>query len=233
MSAIESCRTAALGGHVARCENCSHTQISYNSCRNRHCPKCEGAAARNGSPSAKPNCCRCGTIVVLRCRRPSPTSPTRTRPSSTICCSGLGRDADHDRGHPKHLGAGSAACSSCIPGLRRSPSSARAHDRPGRRHLARRREVGLLPARLPPGACTVAIIRRLFLEKLVAAHHAGALQFFGNHAALTDAQAFAAYLAPLRNSEWVVYSKRPFGGPRNCCAISRDTPTALPSPTGV
>src|SRR5688572_28204699 len=46
MSAIERCRTAALGGHVARCEACSHTHISYNSCRNRHCPKCQGAAAK-------------------------------------------------------------------------------------------------------------------------------------------------------------------------------------------
>jgi hypothetical protein len=46
MSAIESCRTAALGGHVARCEKCSHTHIAYNSCRNRHCPKCQGAAAK-------------------------------------------------------------------------------------------------------------------------------------------------------------------------------------------
>ncbi len=57
------------------------------------------------------------------------------------------------------------------------------------------------------------LFRRLFLEKLVAAHHAGQLQFFGNHAALADAQAFAAYLAPLRKIEWVVYAKRPFGGP--------------------
>ena len=57
------------------------------------------------------------------------------------------------------------------------------------------------------------LFRRLVLEKLDAAHHAGQLQFFGKHAALANAQAFAAYLAPLRNSEWVVYSKRPFGGP--------------------
>ncbi len=46
MSAIERCRTAALGGHVARCEDCAHTVIAYNSCRNRHCPKCQGAAAQ-------------------------------------------------------------------------------------------------------------------------------------------------------------------------------------------
>jgi hypothetical protein len=57
------------------------------------------------------------------------------------------------------------------------------------------------------------LFRRLVLEKLAAAHEAGALQFFGKYAALTNAQAFAAYLAPLRYSEWVVYSKRPFGGP--------------------
>src|SRR6202047_4090167 len=47
MSAIENCRTAALGGHVARCEDCAHSQISYNSCRNRHCPQCQGAAAKD------------------------------------------------------------------------------------------------------------------------------------------------------------------------------------------
>jgi Putative transposase len=59
------------------------------------------------------------------------------------------------------------------------------------------------------------LFRRLFLQKLVAAHQAGELQFFSNHVPLTDRQAFAAYLAPLRNSEWVVYSKRPFGGPKD------------------
>ena len=57
------------------------------------------------------------------------------------------------------------------------------------------------------------LFRRLFLDKLVAAHKAGQLQFFGRHAPLTHARAFAAYLAPLRNVEWVVYAKRPFGGP--------------------
>jgi hypothetical protein len=58
MSAIESCRTAALGGHVARCEDCAHIDIAYNSCRNRHCPKCQGAAAKQW-PNARPTCCRC------------------------------------------------------------------------------------------------------------------------------------------------------------------------------
>ena len=75
------------------------------------------------------------------------------------------------------------------------------------------------------------LFRRLFLERLLAAHQAAGLQFFGDHAALADAQAFAAYLAPLRRAEWVVYAKRPFGGPRPCWPISRAIPTASPSPT--
>src|SRR5262249_57290175 len=65
----------------------------------------------------------------------------------------------------------------------------------------------------PPVRVLSRLFRRLVLEKLAAAHKAGALQFFGKHAPLTNAQAFAAYLAPLRNREWVVYSKPPFGGP--------------------
>ena len=68
------------------------------------------------------------------------------------------------------------------------------------------------------------LFRRLFLERLIAAHKAGHLKFFGDHAALADAQAFAAYLAPLRRAEWVVYAKRPFGGPQAVLAyLSRYT----------
>ena len=72
------------------------------------------------------------------------------------------------------------------------------------------------------------LFRRLFLERLSAAHKQ--LQFFGNHTPLADAQAFAAYLAPLRKTKWVVYSKRPFADPRRCWPISPAIPTALPSP---
>jgi hypothetical protein len=60
----------------------------------------------------------------------------------------------------------------------------------------------------------VRVLSRLFLERLLAAHQANHLKFFGDHSALADAQAFAAYLAPLRRTEWVVYAKRPFGGPQ-------------------
>jgi hypothetical protein len=68
------------------------------------------------------------------------------------------------------------------------------------------------------------LFRRLFLERLLAAHQTNRLKFFGDHAALADAQAFAAYLAPLRRTEWVVYAKRPFGGPQAVLAyLSRYT----------
>ena len=75
------------------------------------------------------------------------------------------------------------------------------------------------------------LFRRLFLEQLAAAHEAGRLHFFGDHAPLAERRAFAAYLAPLRKIEWVVYAKRPFAGPRRCSPISPATPTASPSPT--
>src|ERR1700720_2869949 len=88
MSAIESCRTAALGGHVARCEDCAHSQISYNSCRNRHCPKCQGAAAKEWLAAREADLLPVPYYhVVSTLRRPSPISPTRTKPSSTTCCS--------------------------------------------------------------------------------------------------------------------------------------------------
>jgi hypothetical protein len=98
--------------------------------------------------------------------------------------------------------------------------------------LDRERWVACRPNFFLPVRVLSRLFRRLVLERLDAAHRAEQLQFFGKHVALTNARAFAAYLTPLRNSEWVVYSKRPFGGPRKCCTISRATPTASPSPTG-
>jgi len=75
------------------------------------------------------------------------------------------------------------------------------------------------------------LFRRLLLEKLTSAYQAGKLQFFGKHVSLTNPRSFAAYLAPLRDAKWVVYSKQPFGGPRKSCATSHATLTASPSPT--
>jgi Transposase zinc-binding domain len=88
MSAIERCRTVALGGHVARCENCANTVIAYNSCRNRHCPKCQGATAKEWLAEREAELLPVGYFhLSSRCRVRSPTSPTRTKPRSMVCCS--------------------------------------------------------------------------------------------------------------------------------------------------
>ena len=88
MSAIETCRTSALGGHVERCEDCAHERIAYNSCRNRHCPKCQGAAAGQWLAERQAELLPVPYITSSSpCRRRSARSRSRTRPSSTICCS--------------------------------------------------------------------------------------------------------------------------------------------------
>jgi hypothetical protein len=217
MSAIENCRTAALGGHVLRCEKCSHTTISYNSCRNRHCPKCQGAAAREWLAEREAELLPVpyfhvvfslpGRIADIAYQNKSAIYDLLFKASSETM---LTIAAD-----PKRLGArigflsvlhtwGSALnhhphVHMIVPG--------------GGFSLDRKRWISCRPNYLFPVEVLSALFRRLLLEKLTAAHAAGELQFFGNHANLADSKAFAAYLNPLRNSNWVVYCKEPFGGP--------------------
>ena len=218
MSAIESCRTAALGGHVARCENCSHTQISYNSCRNRHCPKCQGAAAKEWLAEREAELLPVPYYHVVF-TLPAAIADIAYQNKAVIynllfkASAGTLTTIAAD---PKHLGARIGVLS-----VLHTWGSALTHHPHvhmivpgGGISLDGEKWVSCRPGFFLPVRVLSRLFRRLFLEKLVAAHQAGELQFFGNHAALTDAQAFAAYLAPLRNSEWVVYSKRPFGGPK-------------------
>jgi hypothetical protein len=226
MSAIESCRTAALGGHVARCEDCSHTLIAYNSCRNRHCPKCQGAAAKEWLAAREAELLPVAYYHVVF-----------TLPAAIADIAYQNKAVIYDllfkvsaetlltiAADPKHLGArigitcvlhtwGSALTHHphvhmIVPGGGISPDGTRwVSCRPG----------FFLPVRV-----LARLFRRLFLQKLAAAHKR--LAFFGDHARLSDAKAFSAYLAPLRKTEWVVYSKRPFGGPQAVLAyLSRYT----------
>ena len=218
MSAIESCRTAALGGHVARCENCSHTQISYNSCRNRHCPKCQGAAAKEWLAEREAELLPVPYYHVVF-TLPAAIADIAYQNKAVIYNLLFKASAETlttIAADPKHLGARIGVLS-----VLHTWGSALTHHPHvhmivpgGGISLDGEKWVSCRPGFFLPVRVLSRLFRRLFLEKLVAAHHAGELQFFGNHAALTDAQAFAAYLAPLRNSEWVVYSKRPFGGPK-------------------
>ena len=218
MSAIESCRTAALGGHVARCENCSHTQIAYNSCRNRHCPKCQGAAAQEWLAAREAELLPVPYYhVVFTLPAAIADIAYQNKPVIyNLLFKASAKTLITIAADPKHLGARIGVLS-----VLHTWGSALTHHPHvhmivpgGGISLDGNKWVSCRPGFFLPVRVLSRLFRRLFLEKLVAAHQAGELQFFGNHAPLADAQAFAAYLAPLRNSEWVVYSKRPFGGPK-------------------
>jgi hypothetical protein len=217
MSAIESCRTAALGGHVLRCENCAHTLIAYNSCRNRHCPKCQGAAAKEWLAEREAELLPVpyfhvvftlpGRIADIAYQNKAVIYDLLFKASAETLIT-IAAD-------PKHLGARIGILS-----VLHTWGSALTHHPHvhmivpgGGFSLDGNSWVSCRPSFFLPVRVLSRLFRRLFLEKLVAAHAAGELQFFGQQAPLTETQAFAAYLAPLRTSEWVVYSKRPFGGP--------------------
>ncbi|HEV2080311.1 MAG TPA: IS91 family transposase [Allosphingosinicella sp.] len=217
MSAIEACRTEALGGHVAACASCGHRHIAYNSCKNRHCPKCQGPAARDWMSA------RAEELLPVEYFHVVFTLPAEI---ARIACwnkkaiYGLLFKASAETvmtiaADPRHLGArigmtsvlhtwGSALTHHphvhmIVPGGGLSPD--------GSRWIACRCGF-FLPVRV-----LSRLFRRLFLEGLIALHGAGKLAFFGDMTGLVDVRAFAAWLAPLRKAEWVVYAKPPFGGP--------------------
>jgi Putative transposase/Transposase zinc-binding domain len=218
MSAIESCRTAALGGHVARCEKCSHTLIAYNSCRNRHCPKCQGAAAQEwlGEREAELLPVPYFHVVFTLPARIADIAYQHKAVIYDLLFKASAETLITIAADPKHLGARIGVLS-----VLHTWGSALTHHPHvhmivpgGGLSLDGKSWVTSRPRFFLPVRVLSRLFRRLFLQKLVAAHQTGELQFFGNHAPLTERSAFAAYLAPLRNSEWVVYSKRPFGGPK-------------------
>jgi Putative transposase/Transposase zinc-binding domain len=217
MSAIESCRTAALGGHVARCENCSHTLIAYNSCRNRHCPKCQGATAKEWLAEREAELLAVPYFHVVF-TLPAQIADIAHQNKAVIYDLLFKASAETMTtiaADPKHLGARIGILS-----VLHTWGSALTHHPHvhmivpgGGISLDAARWVACRPDFLLYVGVLSRLFRRLVLEKLTATHSAGALQFFSKHAALADARAFAAYLAPLRNRKWVVYCKRPFGGP--------------------
>src|SRR6266516_3163928 len=228
MSAIESCRTAALGGHVARCEKCAHTHIAYNSCRNRHCPKCQGAAAKEWLADREAELLPV-PYYHLVFTLPAPIADIAYQNKAVIY--GILFKAAAETlvtiaADPKHLGARIG-----LTAVLHSWGSALTHHPHvhiivpgGGIALDGQRWISCRPGFFLPVRVLSRLFRRLLLEKLVAAHDAGRLRFFGAHARLAERDTFAAYLAPLLKAEWVVYSKRPFGGPEAVLAyLSRYT----------
>jgi hypothetical protein len=213
MSAIESCRTAPLGGHVERCEACAYTRIAYNSCRNRHCPKCQGAAAREWLADREAELLPVPYSHVVF-TLPAPIADIAYQNKAVIY--GILFKAAAETlitiaADPKHLGARIG-----LTAVLHSWGSALTHHPHvhvivpgGGISLDGERWISCRPGFFLPVRVLSRLFRRLFLAKLVAAHDAGCLQFFGDHVQLAERHVFIAYLAPLRRAEWVVYSKRP------------------------
>jgi Putative transposase/Transposase zinc-binding domain len=228
MAAIESCRTAALGGHVARCEACAHTLIAYNSCRNRHCPKCQAVAAKEWLAAREAELLPV-PYYHLVFTLPAPIADLAYQ-NKTVIYDALFKAAAETlitiAADPKHLGARIG-----LTAVLHSWGSALTHHPHvhiivpgGGIALDGQRWIACRPGFFLPVRVLSRLFRRLFLERLTAAYDAGQLQFFGDHSPLSGHDAFTAYLAPLRSAEWVVYAKRPFGGPEAVLAyLSRYT----------
>ena len=228
MSAIERCRTAALGGHVARCEDCAYTTIAYNSCRNRHCPKCQGAAAKRWLAERQAELLPVPYFHVVF------TLPTAIAElayqNKAVVYDLLFKAASETvltiAADPKHLGARFG-----ITAVLHTWGSTMVHHPHvhmivpgGGISLDGSRWVSCRPSFFLPVRVFSNLFRGLMLAKLLAAHKAGRLQFFNQYAHLAERKAFARYLAPLRRRKWYVYSKRPFGGPEAVLAyLSRYT----------
>src|SRR5207253_4982782 len=218
MSAIERCRTAALGGHVVRCEDCAYTTIAYNSCRNRHCPKCQGAAARAWLADRQAELLPVPYFHVVF------TLPTAIADlayqNKAVVYDLLFRASAETvltiAADPKHLGARIG-----ITAVLHTWGSTMTHHPHvhmivpgGGISLDGSRWLSCRPRFLLPVPVLAKLFQGLMLAKLLAAHKAGRLAFFGPHAHLAERRAFAAYLAPLRRITWYVYAKPPFGGPK-------------------
>ena len=217
MSAIERCRTAALGGHVERCEACAHLRISYNSCRDRHCPKCQAAAAKEWLTDRRAELLPVPYFHVVF-TLPGPIADIAYQNKSVVYDLLLKVAAETlitIAADPKHLGARIG-----LTAVLHTWGSALTHHPHahiivpgGGFSLDGQHWIACRPGFFLPVRVLSRLFRRLFLERLTAAYQAGRLQFFANHAALAEPAAFKARLAALRKREWVVYAKRPFGGP--------------------
>jgi hypothetical protein len=218
MRAIETCRTAALGGHVEQCGRCSYTHISYNSCRNRHCPKCQSLARARWLAQRQAELLPVEYFHVVFTLPQAVAAIAFQNPAAlySILFRVTAQTLLTIAADPRHLGAHIGFFAilhtwgqnllyhphlhCVVPGGGLSPD--------------RQRWVGCRPGFFLPVRVLSRLFRRLLLEALEKAFAAGRLRFFSTLEPLRDPAAFAAYLAPLRAAEWVVYAKPPFGGPQ-------------------
>jgi hypothetical protein len=220
MGAIERCRTVALGGHVARCENavCGHTLIAYNSCRNRHCPKCQAAASRRWLADREAELLPVPYFHVVY------TLPSKLRDiayqNKRVVYDLLMKAAAETTlaiaANPRRLGARIG-----ITAVLHTWGSTLTHH-PHVHMIVPGGGLSLDGARWVASRSNflvhVNLLARLFSGKMLAmlthAHDAGQLKFFNTHAGLADKKTFKRFIVPLRRIKWVVYCKAPFAGPK-------------------
>src|SRR3989454_1924817 len=218
MGAITACRTAVLGGHVEQCDDCGATRIAYNSCRNRHCPKCQGLARAKWLADRQAELLPVPYFHVVF-TLPAPLGEIAFQNKSivyAILFCAAAETLATIAADPRHLGAKLGMTMvlhtwgqtlqhhphvhCVVPGGGPSPD--------GTRWVACR------PGFFLPVRVLSRLFRRLFLQSLQQAFDAGRLRFTGAREPLSDPAAFSAHLARARGVEWVVYAKRPFAGPR-------------------
>jgi hypothetical protein len=218
MTAIETCRTAVLGGHVEQCDTCGQQRIAYNSCRNRHCPKCQSLARAAWVEQRTAELLDCEYFHVVF-TVPAPIAAIALQNKALVYGALFRATAETLRtiaADPQHLGAeiGFFAV------LHTWGQTLVAHPHlhcvvpGGGLSLDGTRWIACRPGFFLPVRVLSRLFRRLFLEQLEAAFTAGTLHLPGALHALRDPHAWARYLAPVRQVEWVVYAKRPFAGPQ-------------------
>jgi Putative transposase/Transposase zinc-binding domain len=221
MSAIELCRTAALGGHVEACEDCAHARVAYNSCRNRHCPKCQSATRERWLADRQADLLPVLYFHVVF------TVPAEVAGIAfhnkavvyAILFDAVAATLKTIAADPRHLGGEIGFLA-----ILHTWGQALTHHPhihclvPGGALSADGRWLGCRPRFFLPIHVLSRLFRRLFLERLQAAHAAGQLRFFGTLDRLADADVFATAIRQLRRKNWVVYAKPPFGSPEQVLA---------------
>src|SRR6266478_3098495 len=217
MAAIEACRSATLGGHVEQCDGCGQVRIAYNSCRNRHCPKCQGLVRAEWLADRQADLLPVPYFHVVF-TMPAPIAEIAFQNKAVVYAilfTAAAETLHIIAADPKHLGAEIGL----VAVLHTWGQNLHHHPHvhcvvPGGGPSAdRTRWIGCRPGFFLPVKVLSRLYRRLFLTRLQAAFDAGQLRFFGDLASLARPALFAAWLRPLRSVEWVVYAKPPFGGP--------------------
>lgn len=219
MTAVERCRTAELGGHLLRCNGCEGQQIAYNSCRDRHCNKCQGSAAHRWMQARQTDLLPVEYFHVVF------TVPTQVRDiayqNKAVIYNILFRAASQTLltigKDPKHLGAKLG-----ISAVLHTWGSAMTHHphlhcivTGGGLSAEKHEWVSCRQGFLLPVKVLSRLFRRLFLEQLQEAYDCGELCFYGQYTSLDNAEDFERYLSPARDIDWVVYAKKPFSGPEH------------------